>query len=53
MGEFCDPIELFSVDSEPLKEMIQKERIKALNQKEYEERSICPLLDAGLSKDGI
>ena len=33
MGKFCRPIELFSVDSEPLKEMIQKERIKALNKK--------------------
>jgi deoxyribodipyrimidine photo-lyase len=34
MGKFCNPIELFSVDSEPLKEMIQKERIKSLNKKE-------------------
>jgi deoxyribodipyrimidine photo-lyase len=34
MGQFCHPIELFSVDSKPLKKMIQKERIKALNKKE-------------------
>ena len=34
MGQFCHPIELFSVDSKHLKEMIQKERIKALNKKE-------------------
>ena len=34
MGELCYPIEPFSVDSKPLNEMIQKERIKALNKKE-------------------
>jgi len=34
MGQFCNPIELLTVDSEPLKEMIQKERIKILNKKE-------------------
>ena len=31
MGQFCNPIELFSVVSKPLDEMIQKERIKFLN----------------------
>jgi len=34
MGQFCYPIKLFSVDSKPLREMIQKERIKVLNKRE-------------------
>jgi len=34
MGQLCHLIKFFSVDPKPLKEMIQKERIKALNNKE-------------------
>jgi hypothetical protein len=34
MGQLCYLIKLFSVDPKPLKEMVQKERIKALNKKE-------------------
>ena len=31
MGGFCRPLKLLSVDSKPLNEMVQKERIKILN----------------------
>jgi deoxyribodipyrimidine photo-lyase len=34
MGKFCSAFKLFAVDTEPLKEMIQQERIRALNKKE-------------------
>jgi len=33
MGRFCRPLELFPVDFKPLNEMVQKERIKALNKR--------------------
>ncbi len=34
LGEFCSPSERFALGIEPLKEMIQKERIKILNRKD-------------------